>query len=100
MTKRTSMNLDMELVKQARAVLGTGNATDTVHEALRQAVRRHQLERAAEVLLNMGPEQADAIEAARREERAWDDVFPSRGEPGYEEAMREHEAWVEQGRKP
>ena len=41
--RRTTMNLDVELVRQARDVLGTRTATETVHEALEAVVRRKQL---------------------------------------------------------
>ena len=34
------MNLDTELVARARALLGTTSTTDTIHEALREIVRR------------------------------------------------------------
>jgi Arc/MetJ family transcription regulator len=37
--KRTSMNLDRELVRAAAEVLGTVGTTETVHEALREVVR-------------------------------------------------------------
>ena len=37
--KRTSMNLDRELVRAAAEVLGTDGTTETVHEALREVVR-------------------------------------------------------------
>jgi Arc/MetJ family transcription regulator len=37
--RRTSLNLDFELVEQARAELGTNGTTDTVHRALEEVVR-------------------------------------------------------------
>jgi Arc/MetJ family transcription regulator len=37
--KRTSVNLDQELVRQAGEVLGTRRTTDTLHEAMREVVR-------------------------------------------------------------
>jgi Arc/MetJ family transcription regulator len=37
--KRTSMNIDRELVREAAEVLGTVGTTETVHEALREVVR-------------------------------------------------------------
>lgn len=46
--RRTTINLDLELVMQAREVLKTKNTTDTVHSALRQVVRRERLRRLAE----------------------------------------------------
>jgi Arc/MetJ family transcription regulator len=37
--KRTSMNIDRDLVREAAEVLGTVGTTETVHEALREVVR-------------------------------------------------------------
>ncbi len=48
MVKRTTINLDMELVAQARGVLEARNTTATVHAALREVVRRDRLRRLAE----------------------------------------------------
>jgi Arc/MetJ family transcription regulator len=45
MIKRTSLNLDFELVRAAKTVLGTTETTETVHRALREVVRREKLER-------------------------------------------------------
>ena len=39
------MNVDLDLVKEAQAVLGTKGTTETVHAALREIVRRWRLER-------------------------------------------------------
>lgn len=47
MVKRTSVNLDMALVSEASDVLGTARTTDTLHEALREIVRRQRLQRLA-----------------------------------------------------
>ena len=41
--KRTSINLDLDLVAEARGIFGTKNTTDTVHTALREVVRREKL---------------------------------------------------------
>lgn len=46
--RRTSLNLNLELVEAAKAELGTKTTTETVHEALRQVVRQHALDRLAE----------------------------------------------------
>jgi Arc/MetJ family transcription regulator len=46
--KRTSLNLDFELVEQAREVLHTSGTTDTVHKALEDVIRRDALRRLAE----------------------------------------------------
>lgn len=45
MVKRTSMNVDLDLVREAQDVLGTQGTTETVHAALREIVRRRRLER-------------------------------------------------------
>jgi hypothetical protein len=46
--KRTSLNIDLELVGQARAILGARGTTDTVRRALEEVVRRDKLRRLAE----------------------------------------------------
>jgi Arc/MetJ family transcription regulator len=48
MVRRTTINLDSELVAEAREVLHTRNTTDTVHDALRDVVRRERLQRLTE----------------------------------------------------
>ena len=40
MTKRTSLNLDMSLVDEARKVLASNGTTETVHKALEEVVRQ------------------------------------------------------------
>jgi hypothetical protein len=42
--KRTSLNLELDLVAAARHVLGTSGTTDTVHRALEEVIRRQRLE--------------------------------------------------------
>jgi Arc/MetJ family transcription regulator len=44
----TSANLDVDLVAQAQAVLGTSDATETIHRALEDAIRRELLRRLAQ----------------------------------------------------
>jgi Arc/MetJ family transcription regulator len=48
MVKRTSVNLDMELVQEASDVLGTERMIDTLHSALREVVRTRRLEELVE----------------------------------------------------
>jgi Arc/MetJ family transcription regulator len=48
MVKRTSLNLDLDLVAQARKVLGTNGTTDTVHRALEDVIREERLRRLAD----------------------------------------------------
>jgi Arc/MetJ family transcription regulator len=47
MVKRTSINLDLDRLAKAREVLGTNGATETIHRALDEVVRRELLSRAA-----------------------------------------------------
>ncbi len=72
MVKRTTINLDSELVTEAREVLKTGNTTDTVHSALREVVRRKRLERLAE--WDLGGKTLEDLKELRRsrvETRPW-----------------------------
>jgi Arc/MetJ family transcription regulator len=55
--RRTSINLDLDLVAEARDVLGTKTTTDTVHTALREAVRRERLRRVAELRFDHIPDE-------------------------------------------
>lgn len=42
--KRTTVNLDQDLVREAGEALGTSRMTDTLHEAMRDVIRRRHLE--------------------------------------------------------
>jgi Arc/MetJ family transcription regulator len=42
--KRTTMNLDLDLLEEAAAALGTSRQTETVHAAMTDVVRRRKLE--------------------------------------------------------
>jgi len=64
MVKRTSLNLDVDLVAKAREVLGSNGTTDTVHRALEVVVRSEQLRWLAEHKFELS-------EQERRE--AWSD---------------------------
>jgi hypothetical protein len=48
MVRRTSLNLDLDLVAEARSILGSNGTTDTVHRALEEVVRREKLKWLAE----------------------------------------------------
>lgn len=48
MVKRTNINLNMDLVEQAAAELGTNRTTETVHAALRDVVARARRARLAQ----------------------------------------------------
>jgi Arc/MetJ family transcription regulator len=61
-TKRTNINLDMDLVAQAARELGTRRTTDTVHEALRDVVARaHRARLAERDFEDITPEALDAM---------------------------------------
>ena len=42
--KRTTMNLDVDLLEEAADALGTSRMTETVHAAMSDVVRRRKLE--------------------------------------------------------
>ena len=65
MIKRTSLNLDMSLVDEAREVLGTNGTTETVHKALAEVVRHEKLRRLTEMVFDVDN---DEIEAAWTDE--------------------------------
>jgi Arc/MetJ family transcription regulator len=71
MVKRTTINLDMELVTQAREVLEAGNTTETVHAALRDVVRRDRLRRLSERKWDFTLEDLKEMRRSRMETRPW-----------------------------
>jgi Arc/MetJ family transcription regulator len=46
--RRTSLNLDLDLVAEARDVLRTSTTTETIHRALEEVVRQEALRALAE----------------------------------------------------
>ncbi len=85
MVKRTTINLDAELVAQAREALKARNTTDTVHAALREVVRRDRLRRLAERDWGMTLEDLEEMRRSRVETKPWGklgadfgDFWPSR----------------------
>ena len=70
MIKRTSLNLDMSLVDEARGVLGTRGTTDTVNQALAEIVRHDKLRRLTEMVFDVDN---DEIEAAWNDENELDE---------------------------
>lgn len=48
MMKRTSLNLELRLVEEARVVLNTRGTTDTIHAALADVIHRQRLRELAE----------------------------------------------------
>jgi Arc/MetJ family transcription regulator len=71
MVRRTTINLDAELVTLAREVLKTKNTTDTVHGALREVVRRDRLRRLSERAWGMTLEDLEEMRRSRVETRPW-----------------------------
>jgi Arc/MetJ family transcription regulator len=69
MIKRTSLNLDVSLLDEARAVLGTNGTTETVHKALAEVVRQDKLRQLAAWEFSMSNEE---IEAAWQSEPDFD----------------------------
>jgi len=72
MVRRTTINLDSDLVADARDVLHTKNTTDTVHGALRDVVRRERLKRLGE--WDLGGKTLEDLKELRRsrmETRPW-----------------------------
>jgi Arc/MetJ family transcription regulator len=62
MVRRTSLNLDHDLVAQARELLRTRGTTDTVHRALEEVVRRERLRAlAGERFEDLTPEALDKL---------------------------------------
>jgi Arc/MetJ family transcription regulator len=70
--RRTTINLDSELVADARAVLKTRNTTDTVHDALRDVVHREDLRRLTEwELEGLTLEGIEEMRRSRMETKPW-----------------------------
>ena len=71
MIKRTSLNLDLDLVAKACEVLDTSTTTDTVHRALEDVIRRDALKRLAE--WDLGDLTLEDLERMRQPRRFFDD---------------------------
>jgi Arc/MetJ family transcription regulator len=71
MVKRTTINLDGDLVAEAREVLKTRNTTDTVHDALREVVRHERLRRLAQRDWDMSLEDLKEMRRSRVETKPW-----------------------------
>ena len=63
MIRRTNINLDMDLVAEAAAELGTTRTTDTVHQALREVT--DQARRARLARRDFPDLSVEAVDAAR-----------------------------------
>jgi Arc/MetJ family transcription regulator len=62
MIKRTSLNLDMSLVEEARRELGTDGTTETVHRALDEVVRQAKLRRLVARTFDLDNDELEAWE--------------------------------------
>jgi Arc/MetJ family transcription regulator len=56
------MNLRLELVAEAREILGTKGTTDTVHRALEDVVRREKLRRLSEWTFELTDEELERLD--------------------------------------
>jgi Arc/MetJ family transcription regulator len=66
MIKRTSVNLELDLLAEARGILGTRGTTDTIHRALAEVVRREKLRALAdETFEDLAPEALDRVRQTR-----------------------------------
>jgi Arc/MetJ family transcription regulator len=70
---RTTVDIDLDLYEEARAVLGTRGYRDTIEAALRETARRERLRRAADLIrsgaLNLvTPEELEALRRPRHVE--------------------------------
>jgi Arc/MetJ family transcription regulator len=64
--RRTTLNLDAELVEEARQVLGTAQATETIHAALQDVIDRDKRLRLLEMGVGtLSPEHLQGIRANR-----------------------------------
>jgi Arc/MetJ family transcription regulator len=52
--KRTTIDLDLDAVERARALLGTTTIRETIDKALREVARREALKRAADLIRKGG----------------------------------------------
>jgi Arc/MetJ family transcription regulator len=61
--RRTSLNLDLGLVAEARDILGTNGTTETVRAALEDVIRRDKLRRLTEwTFEHVTPEEFEELE--------------------------------------
>jgi Arc/MetJ family transcription regulator len=68
--KRTSLNLDFDLVAQAREVLSTRGTTETIHRALAEVVQRDALRELADWRPDLTLEELEELRSPHRRGRA------------------------------
>lgn len=71
MIKRTSLNLDLDLVAQARDVLDARTTTETIHRALAEVVRREALRRLADWTPDLTLEDLEHLRRGWFPDEAW-----------------------------
>jgi Arc/MetJ family transcription regulator len=65
MRRHTTIDLDTDLVDEAKKVLGTRRTSETIHAALAEVVRARRRERLLELSTNLTLEDLDEIRASR-----------------------------------
>ncbi len=70
MKKRTSLNLDLDLVAEAKRVLKTGGTTETIHRSLEAVVRQARLQRLARRRITVSEEELAALRTPRTADSA------------------------------
>ena len=70
MTRRTSLNLDFDLVEEAKAILDTRETTETIHRALSEVVRQARLQRLAKRRFDLRDADLSDLRRSRTDESA------------------------------
>ncbi len=65
MIKRTSLNLDFELLNEAKGILQTRETTETIHRALEDVVRHARLQRLVARRFELSDEEREALRTPR-----------------------------------
>ncbi len=65
MVRRTSLNLDFDLVDEAKEVLDTKETTETIHRALREVVRQAKLRRLVSRRFDLAPDELERLREPR-----------------------------------
>ena len=65
MIKRTSLNLDFDLLDEAKEVLETRETTETIHRALKDVVRHARLRRLLARRFELSPEELEELRTPR-----------------------------------
>ena len=69
MIKRTSLNLDLDLLNEAKEILRTEETTETIHRALEDVVRQARLRRLVARSFALSDEELDALRTPPTAER-------------------------------